>query len=198
MNQATLNLETSITGIAQALAFISSEASTLNKYYFDSGASTLVNALATADTPATLASALTKGEVTNGITMIQELVDFFGNASVATGDYQSTADNLINGSNPIGAALSQDVENIGNRLKVIGTNLRSIRNDCEATVKLYNSSELSAVIGSLSSSLIIYGCSTSQSKMISGIVLCQQVVKFLNNEAVTTGDYQSTVSNWIN
>lgn len=198
MNNATSNLETSIIEISQSLAFISSECADIGKYYFDSGASTLISALAENDTPATVSSALTKGEFVAGITLIQQLANFFGNSAVTQADYQSSSDNLMNGSNPANTALSQDVENIGNRLKVIGVNLRTIRNQAAAAVKLYSSCELSGIIGSLSSSLVLYGCSTTQAKMLSGIVLCQQVIKLMNNEVVTTGDYQSTVSNWIN
>ena len=197
MNNSLQVLEDQVKSVAESLAFISIESSFLYKYYFDSGASTLISALATDGTAATVASKLTKIEVINGITMIGELIDFFGNAAVTTSDYQSSADNLINGSNPASSALSNDVENIGTRLMVLGNNLQSTRALAKSANTLYNSSELSAVIGSLSSSLVLYGCSTTQSKMISGIVLLQQFIKFLNNEAVSTGDYQSTVSKWV-
>jgi len=199
MNTITSQIETQLISQCTTMLTMSNEVSDLYQYYFASPASSLINALPNSNSPATTQNngALSQGNFTGGITLTQALMNFFGNVSVSTSTYKQYADALINGSYPIATALSADVENIGGRLKTLGQNLIQLGKDSSNLIKAYNSSSLSSVIGSIPSSTVVFGCSTTQSKFVSGIVLLEQFQNFLTNQAVTTGDYLSTISNFV-
>lgn len=196
MNKSTLLLETKIKAFCDSLLVMNNEVQDLDKFYFSSGASTLVSALSENGTPATVSTALTKSEVVGGITLTEALIAFFNDSAVSTSDYISLANNLIHGNDPAVSVVSADVEQVGIRLKALGENCVELNKQSIDIIKLYNQSELSAVIGSLSASSIIFGCSTSQAKMLAGIVLVQEFQDMMGNASVSTGDYLSTVSAW--
>lgn len=199
MNNVTMTLENNLITLANSLDWISHEAKDLYQYFWGTTANTLVGALATDATPATTAAggSLNKAQFTNGITLCTALNNFFGNSAVSQGGYQAIADTLINGNSPAGAALSNDVENIGLRLKALGGALIQLKKDADTLQTIYSSSYISAIIGGLPAPMIVYGCNLTQAKLISGMVLVDQLKKFLLNEAVATGDYQSTVTNLV-
>jgi len=197
MNNVTQQLEDLITAFAGSLYSMNTEVNDIVKAYFATTASSLINGLATSSTPATVQTGLSKGQYVNGITLLQNLQNFFGNAAVSTGDYLGTAETLINGSNNATTQLSNDVESLGLRIKAVSQNLIQLYKDGTNINKVYNASGLSGFLGSVSASTIVYGCSTTQSKFIGGIVLVQQLLNFLGNSAVSTGDYYTTVANWV-
>ncbi len=199
MNSITQQIESQLIEQCTTMLAMSQEVSDLYQYYFASPASSLINALPTSTSPATTQNngALSQSNFTGGITLAQALMNFFGNTSVSTSSYRQYADALLNGSYPISTPLSMDVENIGGRLRNLGANLIQLGKDAASTVKAYNASSLSSVIGSIPSATVIYGCSTTQSKFVSGIVLLEQLQNFLTGSAVTTGDYLSTVTNFV-
>ena len=198
MNTVTSTLETNLVALANSLYLMSAEVTDIYQYYFGTSASTLVDALATGATAATSSGngGLTKDQFEGGITLCESLIDFFGNSAVSTAAYIQHADKLINGS-ANATPLSNDVEVIGARLRDLGENVIQLKKDTANIEKTYNSSGLSAIIGSIGTSVVIYGSSLTQAKFVSGIVLVQQYKKLLNNEAVTTGDYLSTVTNFV-
>lgn len=197
MNDTSQKLETAILAVATSLKSIRNESSDVYKVYFATGADALVSALAANGTAATVTTKLTKSEIINGITFIGELNDFFDNAAVAQGDYLQSLENLINGSDQAGAALSNDVEAIGTRLKELAEDCVEVFKQAKDILKAYSASELSAVVSAISTTTVVFGCSTTKAKLSSGITLVEQFKKMINNEAVTTGDYSSTVSSWV-
>lgn len=199
MNNVTMTIENNLKTFANSLHWMSAEAKDLYQYFWGTSANTLVGGLATDGTAATTQAggALTKAQFTNGITLCTALNNFFGNAAVSQGGYLAIADTLINGNTPAGAALSQDVENIGARIKTLAAALIQLRKDADNLSDVYDSSYLSAIIGGLPASMIVYGTSLPQAKLVSGMVLVEQFEKMLLNEAVTTGDYQSTITNLV-
>ncbi len=196
MNTISQTLETKLTTFATSLYALNNEAKDLDLYYFASGASTAVSALATNGTAATVSTALTKVEVVNGITLAEALVSFFGNSAVSTASYIDHAYNLINGNNPAGAVVTADVEQVGVRLVALANDCVELRKQTVDILKIYNSSELSAILGSMSAHTVVYGCSTTQSKLLAGVVLITQFQNMMMNASVTTGDYFSTVVKW--
>jgi len=198
MNSVTQTLESNIISLCGNFALMINEVNDLNDYYFNSTASSLINSVSGNTTAVTVSSSLEKQEFVNGMTLVQNLVDFFGNAAVTTSNYLSTCDNLINGSVTASSVLSQDVENIGSRLKTLGQNLIVYWKTATNINKLYNSSGLSGFLSSLSDYIVVYGCSTTQNRFLSGVVLVEQFLNLMNNSAVTTDDYYSTVSQWVN
>jgi len=197
MNNVTQQMETAITAFAGSLYFMNTEATDIVKAYFATTATTLISGLSTGSTPATVQTGFNKTQYLAGITLLQNLQNFFGNASVTTSDYLGTCETLINGSNFATTQLSNDVESIGLRMKAVSHNLIQLEKDGTNINKIYSASGLSGILGSIASSTIVYGSSTTQSKFIGGIVLVQQLLNFLGNSAVTTGDYYTTVANWV-
>lgn len=197
MNNVTQQLETAITSYAGSLYFMYAEANDVVKAYFATTASSLISGLSTGSTPATVQTGLNKTQYLAGITMLQNFQNLIGNAAVTTADYLGSAETLINGSNFATTQLSNDVESLGLRMKTFSQNLIQLEKDGTNINKIYSASGLSGILGSIAASTIVYGCSTTQSKLIGGVVLVQQALNYLGNASVTTGDYYSTVANWV-
>ena len=197
MNNITQTIEGQIINFMNSLYSMNNEVNDLVHYYFNTTATTLVSGLATNTTPATVATAIDKAQFINGITICQQLQNFFGNVAVAQTDYETYANGLINGSTPANTPLSNDVENIGIRLKALAQNVIQLKKDATNTVKAYNSSYLSAIIGGIPASNVVYGCNTPQAKFVSGVVLLMQYENFVTNQSVVPGDYLSTIVNWV-
>lgn len=200
MNNVTINLENSIVSYTTSLYFINQEAADIVKMYFATTASSLVSALATNSTPATTTGGggLSKLQFVNGITICQQLQNFFGNAAVTTGDYFGNCETMVNANTPATTALSTDVENLGGRIAALAANLIQLNKDGNNINKAYSASGLSGILGSIASTTIVFGCNVTQSRLIGGVVLVQQFLNFLQNLTVTTGDYYTTVSIWVN
>lgn len=197
MNSITQTLENNIIAFCQSLASMNAEVVDISQYYFGSTASTLVGNVTDGSTGVTVSSSLDKNQFMGGITLCQSLQNFFNNGSVISSNYLQTCDGLIHGNSTASAILSPDVEDIGSRLKAIAQNLIQLRKTGDDIVKSYNASQLSSIIGSISPQTVVFGCSTTQGKFISGIVLVEQLIAFLTGQAVTQSDYATTISNWV-
>lgn len=197
-NTVTANIESSLYAVAVQLQGIKNEAADITKAYFSTGASTLVGALASDTTAATVASKLTKGEFINGIVMSQQLENFFGNSAVSQSDYMSSAQNLVNGSDAAGSALSQDVESIGSRLASLSGTLIEVKKKCQDIIDSYNGSELSAAAGAMSASAVVFGSSMTKQRLGDGINLCQEFNDLMGNAAVAQGDWKAIVAKFVN
>jgi hypothetical protein len=128
--------------------------------------------------------------------MCENIINFINNQAVATSDYLATSENLINGSDQASQSLSQDVESIGTRLQNLGGTLITLNQTVSSLLNLYNAAQLSAVLTAISGDPVVIGCSTTKTKFLSGVTLLQQFNNLMNNSAVTTGDYLSTISQW--
>lgn len=196
MNNTAATVEASLKSLAQSLVKLQSEAADLGKYYFASGASDAITALASASTPATQSSGLSKNQFLNGITLAQQLVNFFGNAAVTQLDYLGSAENLIGGNFVASAPISADVEAIGARLKLLGQNVIAYYKQANEIYSLWTSSELSSASGALSSSTIVFGCSTPKTMFDLGIGIVSQYLNMMNNVAVVAGYYGANSAKW--
>lgn len=199
MNNVTATMETNLINLAQSFLWLNKEANDLYSYYWGTNVNTLISGLASGTTAATTASSgsLNKTNYQNGITLVTALMNFFGNSGVSTANYLVDAYGLINGSTPASSPVSNDVENIGSRLVILGNNCISYYKSALDLTKSYNSCGLSSIIGSIASTNVIFGCNLTQSKFVSSIVLMNQFNNLMGNSAVTTGDYLSTVSNLV-
>ena len=195
-NDVSLNVERGMQSEAVQFVSIHDEVDDIVKSYFATSASSLVGAAATDGTAVTVGSKLTKLKFINGITMAQQLQNLFTNQAVTTGDYMATSVNLINGSDAAGQALSQDVEVIGTRLVALGNTMILAKKNCQALLNAYNSSELAAALTQTSLPTIVFGCSSSKQKFVDGMNLCNQITNFMNNSAVTQGDWMAVVTKW--
>jgi hypothetical protein len=196
MNTVSLDLETAIRSWAVSAKALKSAADDVLSQYFATDASGLVEGLSSASTPATVSTALTKAELQNMIGAIQQLQKFFSNQDVTTGDYLNSLENVLHGSNPASSVLSNDVENIGEDEKALANQMIGLYYSAKDIVAAYNSSELGTAVTAISSTVIVFGSSTTKTKYLQGIVLVDQFAKYVGNAAVTTGDYYASVLAW--
>lgn len=198
MNNISMAVEAQIKDIAQVMDEVRAEVGDLFKYYFTS-ASALVNGLADNATPATTAAggSLSKGKILSGITSVEALNNFFGNAAVFQSDHMANILGLINSSITASSPISGDLENIGSRLKSLGGTLISLHKKCASVRKAYVASELSLAVAAISSSTVVPGCSTTKSKMVDGIDLATQFVNLMENQAVSQADWAASVARWV-
>lgn len=199
MNTVTLDIENQLIAIATTLYSMNSEVVDIYQYYWGSNAHTLIDGLASGSTPATTGASgsYSKTDIINGITIMDTLQKFFGNQSVTQGGYLGVADSLRNSSTPASVPISNDVENIGARIKIVILNIIQLNKDMANVEKTYNASYLSAIIGGIPASNIIFGSNLAQAKLLAGIVLIQQFQKMLTNQAVTQADYLTTITNLV-
>ena len=196
MNSVTQTIEQNITVLCGQLASAYEEASDIVKAYFSTNASSLVSG-AGANDPVTVSSALTKTKYVNGIIMCQQLQNLVGAQVVTTGDYNSSAQNLLHGSNAANAILSGDVESIGSRLQSLAGTLLQMAKASKSLLSIYSSAQLSAALTALSGDPIVYGCNTGKTKFINGINAVQQFANLMGNQDVAQGDYLSIIEAWL-
>lgn len=194
-NNTSSNLQKSLYTVATELAGVREEVDFIVKNYFATTASTLVGAAASGDA-VTVTSKLTKAEFTAGITMSQQLQNFFTNQVVTTADYMASVHNLINGSNPLTTALSQDVEAIGDKLVNLANKSLLLSKSCQSIIAAYNASELASALAAMSSTTIVFGADIPKQLFVDGVTLCQEVFDFYGNASVTQADWMSTISKW--
>lgn len=198
MNTVTTALEASLASDSQQFLSLYREATDIVKAYFSTTATTLIGNVDLPNGDAvTVSSKLTKLKFVQGITFCQQIQNLFGNEVVAgPADYMSNLQQMLNGTTPALAPLSNDVEALGDRLKSMAGTVVEIYKRSKNNISLYNSSELAAALTQLSLSTIIFGCSTSKQRMVDGMNLLSNFVAMLEGSAVTQGDYLSIVSKW--
>lgn len=164
--------------------------------YWDTDASTLVPALASGVSGATVESSLTKDEFVNGITFIEDLVDLFSNGAVSQADYLGTCNKLQYGSASITVPLSNATEALGTRLQTLGINCIGYYHDARNILNFYTNNELGDMISSLDAQRIVPGSDMTVSDLNAGITLVEQYKKMINNEVVSQALYEATVATW--
>lgn len=195
MEVMTSLLQKQIKEVMQSMLWIQPEVADLIKLYWSGDVSSDLGALAGAD-PATKTSKHTKDELINGLTLSEQMDKFFTNQAVTQGDYHGNLQDLVYGDDEIITPLSVATEAFGDRVKALSEALLATFNRCKDTLDLYNDAEISAAVSGLSDGTIVFGADISKAELNLGITLCEQFKKFINNEAVTTGDYGSTVAKW--
>ena len=197
MNNIALTLEDLFKDFANGLSWIQNEAKDIEKAYFSSDASGLVSALGSGTDGASLATKLTKTQYQNGIGFIQQLINFFDNSAVTTGDYLTNIEQVKYGNAATPAFLSDATEDIANRLKVLCDSCLTHFLKSKDIKDKYDNSELSVLVAGLTAGRIIYGANMNNGQLTSGITLVEQFKKMINNEAVTTGLYSANVAIWL-
>lgn len=196
MNNIALNLEGSIKAFAENLSWMQREVADIYKAYFATDATTLVGALATGASGASLASKLTKSQYQAGITFVEQMTRFFGNQSITTADYLGTIEAILYGNAASPARLSDAAEDIADRMKVACGLCLGYFNSAKDILDTYSNSELSVLVSGLAGSRIIYGANMNATQLGQGITLIEQYKKLINNEAVSTGSYGTNVAIW--
>lgn len=197
MNNITKILEAEFKDFAEKLSWIMLEAADIVKANSATDASTLVAALATNATGASLATKLTKAQYQNYIGgYLAQLANFFGGSAVSTGDYMSNVDQVIYGNAATPAYVSDATESIANRLKVHAQASLTQFLKAKYIIDLYNNSELSVIVAGCTGARKVYGADHNVTQLTQGITMVLQYKYLINNEAVGTAAYSANVAVW--
>jgi len=141
--------------------------------------------------------ALTKNEIINAHTFIDNFNKFIDNNAVTTADYFTTIQNTLYGNDQRTAgAISAGIESYGYRAKMFCNNALTKYKEAKCIYKGYFATELSAMVSALSSTTVVFGADYTASEAILGVTLVEQFINMIENSAVTQADYNSTLSKW--
>lgn len=196
MNDDTSEIEGMFKSFASNLSWVMTEAYDIHKAYFATDASTLVGALATGSSGASLDTKLTKNQYINMIGFVDQLKNFFGNAAVTPGDYLTNIDQVIYGNAASPAMLSAATESIATRLKVLAQSCLDLFNTSKSIMDFYSNSEIGVLVSGLSGARVVYGATMNATQLTQGITVVEQYKKLINNETVAQGLYSANVAIW--
>lgn len=189
----TLELQRSLKSMMASWWTMYNECIDIDAAYFKTEASTYVGAKAAND-PVTVNTKLTKTQFVNGITFIENVVKFFGNAAVTTGDYLSSIDPIKYGNTTGATAVPASVEALGSRLLQVCTDSIYLLQQSKLQESVYNSTSIGTAFASVPDAVIVFGAEMTRAELVAGVTLLQQWQRFIGNLSVTTGDYASTLS----
>jgi len=192
----TKKVQIDIKTLMEGMLWLKEESRGIYNAYWDTDASTLVPALSTGTTGATVSSNLTKDEYIAGIGFVEDLDDFFSNSAVTQTDYLQTCNKLRYGSASISTEVSNATESLGARLQTLGINCIGYFRSARDILNFYTNNELGDLISSLDSHRVVPGSAMTVDDLNSGITLVEQFKKMINNEVVTTALYEATVAKW--
>jgi len=194
-NCVTSNLQTDIKSFMTSCESLINEAPAIYNLYWKSGASSDLSSLADGDA-ATVSTKLTKGELTTGLAFVEQLDNFFQNSAVTQSDYLGSLYPIYYGNNEASAVVSTAVEAMGSRLYDLTSMCLELLNQGKTIEAEYNANEISDCVAVWEDERIVYGSEMTKVELSSAITLIQQFMKVLENQAVTAGDYESTVRQW--
>jgi len=192
----TALLQTKIKIVVDAMSLMQNEVLDITKAYWATDANTKISALSLDTDAATLATKLTKAEYLGGITAVEALGKFFTNQAVTTADYLISFDKLRYGSHAAGAKLSEATEQLGSRMNLVALNAIEMFKMAKDILSIYINNEVGDMIANLDAQRHIPGSQMTEDELSSGVTVVEQFKKLVNNEAVTQGDYASTLAKW--
>lgn len=194
-NLVSERLEALINSFMEDFRYMSADCDDIQKIYY-TAVSSAISGYGDTD-PVTQSTSLTKQDVVNGITMTEQVENFLGNSAVVTGDYYATLVNLTNGNADATSVVNNACENIGNDLKSLGDTLLTSYQRAKVIQETYVDNEIDTVVDNVSSDRIMYGGNKTVSLFSEAKTMVDQFLNFINNTDTTSGDYMSTVSNWV-
>jgi hypothetical protein len=196
MKIVTQELQDDLKVIMDKLNLLRNESKDLYNLYWKGTVNTDNPGGTTAATTATSGS-LEGNDITNSVTLADNLNNFFDNIAVGTVDYLATIEKLLHGDNAAITAISSDIEDFGARSVTFAQDLLDVYNKARDAENFYNTSEIGSAAGAMSTQTIMFGSSMTKDDLTSAITLLQQFQNMLNNTAVTTGDYKATLGKWL-
>ena len=194
MNTSTDVIESRIQSLISSLQWIRPESADLQELYWaEVNSDSTYTGLAVGDA-ATFSTKLTKQELTNALTIAEQVDKFFSNQSLAQADYLANIQGIRYGNDERASpGISKAVEAYGERSLTFVEGLLSVYKLGEEIDGVYFASELSGAIGGISGDVLPWS-NTPKSDFVNIISLIQNLNKLLNNEVATQGDYDSILS----
>lgn len=188
-------LKNNIQQICQNLCNVKSKCYNIYEIYWNTNASTTISGYSDGDA-LTFTSKLTKAEFSSGITLCEQLNNFFNNSAVTQADYLQTCHNILYGTDQISVPINDLIEYIADEIKELSQTLLNLYQIANTSLIIYTSHELDLIVAAISGSTFIPGSNITKTDFNNAMVLCEQFKKFIENQSVTTGDYKTTVADW--
>lgn len=194
-------LQEDIVDFMTSCSFLILEAPDIEKLYFANAINSEISGAAAGDQVTTtwdsVSTKLTRSKVEAGITLAQQMNNFFANAAVTQADYWSTIQALTHADGGTGSFVaSASLESLGLRLRRFGEDCLTQFNRAKAIQNLYYDNEFGDIVSVLDAERIIPGADMTRNDLANAVTLVAQFQNLVGNAAVTTGDYESTVSKW--
>ncbi len=196
MINVTKELQKDIKTTIQSFEKMFNEAQDLENLYWKGSVSTDLAAVSLGTDPATQDTRLTKDQVISILTFCENTRKFFDNVAFGVADYMTTAQNSLYG-NATATLVTQNIEAFSNRGVQFCRDSVTQFNRARDIENIYNSSELSAMIGSISTQTIVYGSDMTKDQLTSAVTLMQNWQDFLSNVATGTADRKVTLGKWF-
>jgi len=190
MNNSPQVIQEKAKAIMQGFCYILSQAMESYERYWGTSANTDIASLGDTD-PVTVSSKLTKAEFVAGITLAEAITKFVSNQEVTNAQYINTARKLTLGDNPRESVLTQEVESIGDKLMIMGSNIIEIRQQGMEVLNMYNATEMAAACAVMSDTTVFFGSSLTTSHIIAGMNMVDQFLKLCDGNSPAQGDYMS-------
>jgi hypothetical protein len=191
----TRQLQIDIKALVDSWVSMKNETADIGKVYWATDANTAVGGLGSSDA-ATVASKITKTEFLAGITLCEQIDKFFTNQALTQSDYRASCQNIIYGNDARTTKLSESVEALGDRMKLVSQDCITIYKKCIDILKNYTENEIGTMIASIATTRIIPGSDMTKAELSAGVVICEQFKKMIGNEVAAQADYASTLAVW--
>lgn len=187
-------IQQKLLNIAGTLNLSLEKANTVYKLYWATTVSTDISGYAGGDS-VTIEGGITKNDLVNGLTIAEQVINFFGNSAVTTADYRANIFKIIYTNKPkTPPVVSNPVEELGKEVMSLVWDLINCYNEAKVIYNLYFKNEVSDIVTAIDAQRIVPGSDLTASDMSAGITLLSNFVSFMDNSAVSTADYQSTLS----
>ena len=144
----------------------------------------------------TFATKLTKQEVINALTIAEQVRKFFGNTAMTQADYYNNFHGILYGNNERASpGISTAIEAFGTRsVSFIGTLLAEFKR-AKDILDLYFDTTINLAIAAVTIEETPW-YEFTKDDFTDGVTMVEQFKKLINNEAITTADYASTLARW--
>jgi len=196
MTTAISILETKIKSFMTSMIWIQPESADLYKLYWGEINTDSVYTSLASSAAATFSTKLTKQEITNALTYIEQLDKFFTNQAPAQSDYLLNIEGILYGNDAYTSpGISTAIEDFGVRSVALCTSVLQIFKDAKDMLDIYFDTEISAAIGAVTGENVPwYGF--SKSDFAAAMAMIEAFKKLVNNEVSAQADYGATVAKW--
>jgi hypothetical protein len=148
--------------------------------------------------PASVIGKLTKADIQKGATTLTQLGNFLSNAAVTQDTYNKSLLRFVTGNTQAApATVNVDIEYFATGLIGISTSVLFASVKASTALNIYFANGINSIVSALSSSSnTIPGGTVTPAKLSTAMVFCTQLQNMINNLAVVTGDYKTTVAQW--
>jgi hypothetical protein len=196
MNNITMILQNNLKSMMVSWWTMYNECIDIGNTYWKTEVSTYISGKGAND-PVTVNTKLNKTQFAVGMVFVEQIAKFFGNEAVSTGDYLASIDPIKYGNTSGATAVPASAESLGDRMYRVCLDALYLLQQAKIQESTYNNNSIGTAFASVPDSAVVFGADFTRSELISAIVLLQQWQRFITNQSVTTGDYESTLSKFF-